>query len=368
MSRLFSPLTLRGTTIRNRIGMAPMCQYVSDDSLVNDWHKVHLGARAIGGVGLIILEATSVTADGRVTPQDLGLWSDAAVPKLTELASFLSAQGSVPGIQLSHAGRKASRLRPWEGDLPLLAEHGGWEPVGPSPIPFAKGYAVPRELDLSEIPEIQEAFALSAKRAYEAGFKLLELHAGHGRLFHNFYSPLSNKRTDEYGGSREGRARFLLETVRAVRKYWPENYPLAVRLSCTDWVDGGFTIDDAVFLAGSLKSVGVDLIDCSSGGIVRPVSVETSPGYQVSFSEIIRRETGIATAAVGLITDSRQAEDILEHEQADMVLVGRQLLRNPHWAFDALNELSQDVRPLCPLPYLKGFSYNERKHGHLAEL
>ena len=368
MSLLLEPLTLRSVVIRNRVGMAPMCQYMSPDGRLNDWHLVHLGSRAIGGVGLIILEATAVSPEGRVTPYDLGLWSDEFVTPLSRLTSFLSDRGAVPGIQLSHAGRKASRTRPWERDVALPPDDGGWTPIAPSPLSFANEYAIPREMTLVEIADTQQAFRDAASRARDAGFRFLELHGGHGRLLHNFYSPLSNDRTDRYGGDFDNRTRFLVETVRAVRRAWPEEYPLAVRLSCVDWAENGWTLDESIRLAMMLKQEGVDLIDCSSGGIRRPARARTFPGYQAPFAEAIRREAGVATAAVGLITNREHAEYVLAAGQADLVLLGRELLRNPHWVLDAARHFNFGVYPLCPPPYLKGLTYSEERQGHLAEL
>ncbi len=354
MTHLFEPYTLRGVTLRNRTGMAPMCQYSYADGFSNDWQLAHLGARAAGGLGLIIAEATAVEARGRITPHDAGIWSDAHIEPLARVTSFIKKQGTTPGIQIAHAGRKASTQRPWDGGRPILPEAGpdGWQVVGASPLPFAEGYATPHELSRSEIREVQGAFAAAAGRALAAGFEWLEIHAAHGYLIHSFYSPLSNHRTDEYGGSFENRTRFLIETTRAVRRIWPERLPLTVRLSCTDWVEGGWTVRESVELAGLLKAEGVDLIDCSSGGNVPSAPVPLGPGYQVPLSEAVRT-AGIATAAVGLITAPAQADEIIRNGRADLVLLGRELLHDPSWPIHAAVALKQPA-PVPP-QYLRGY-------------
>jgi len=344
---LFSPFTLRSVTFRNRIGMSPMCQYSSVDGFANDWHLVHLGSRATGGAGLIIVEATAVEPRGRISPGDLGLWDDRHVEKLSAIARFISEQGAVPAIQLGHAGRKASTQRPWDGGGPIFPhEPEGWQTVAPSPVPFAEGYPEPHELTAAEIQEIVQAFAAAARRAKEAGFKVVEVHAAHGYLVHEFLSPVSNRRSDRYGGSFENRIRFLVEIVEAVRGVWPDDLPLFVRISATDWLpEGGWDVDQSVELAKVLKARGVDLIDTSSGGNVPDAPIPVGPGYQVPLAERIRREAGIATAAVGLITSAHQAEEILQRGQADMVLLGRELLRDPYWPLRAAQALG------TPLPY-----------------
>lgn len=354
MAHLFEPYTMRGIALRNRIGMAPMCQYSYTDGFSNDWQLAHLGARAAGGLGLIIAEATAVEARGRITPHDVGIWSDAHIEPLARVASFIKKQGTTPGIQIAHAGRKASTQRPWDGGRPILPEAGqdGWRVVGASPLPFADGYPTPHELDRAEIHEVQAAFAAAAGRALTAGFEWLEIHAAHGYLIHSFYSPLSNHRTDEYGGSFDNRTRFLIETTRAVRRAWPERLPLAVRLSCTDWVEGGCTVQESVELAGLLKAEGVDLVDCSSGGNVPSAPVPLGPGYQVPLSEAVRK-AGIATAAVGLITAPAQADEIIRNGRADLVLLGRELLRDPSWPIHAAVALKQPA-PVPP-QYLRAY-------------
>lgn len=353
--RLFTPLTLRSVTLRNRIGVSPMCQYSAEGGFANDWHLVHLGSRALGGAGLVIVEATAVTPEGRITPGDLGLWDDRHVEKLRPIARFIEEQGAVPAIQLGHAGRKASTRRPWEGGGPILPdEPGGWQTVAPSPVPFAEGYPAPRALSLDEIRSVVEAFAAAARRALDAGFKIVEIHGAHGYLIHQFLSPVSNRRNDAYGGSFEGRIRLLVEVVEAVRAVWPAELPLFVRLSATDWLsEGGWDLDQTVDLAKVLAARGVDLIDASSGGNVADAQIPLAPGYQVPFAERIRKEAGIATSAVGLITEPAQAEAILAEEKADLILLARELLRNPYWPLWAAKELGAPL-PYWPVQYLRG--------------
>ncbi len=354
MPHLFEPLTVRGVTLRNRIGVSPMCMYSYEDGMVNDWQLVHQGARAAGGAGLIIAEATAVERRGRITPADAGLWSDAHVEPLRRVTRFVRQYGAVPGIQIAHAGRKASCQRPWDGGKPFAAgAPRGWQVVGASPIPFDAGYQIPHELSQPEILEIEVAFIAAAKRALEAGYEWLEIHAAHGYLFHGFYSPLSNRRTDGYGGSFEGRIRFLLETTRGVREAWPERLPLSVRISGTDWTEGGWTIEESVELARHLKSLGVDLIDCSSSGNVANAKVPLSPGYQVHVAEAVKQGAGILTAAVGLINTPAQADGIVRGGCADLVMLGRAMLRDPYWALHAAQELNQPV-PVPP-QYLRAF-------------
>jgi 2,4-dienoyl-CoA reductase-like NADH-dependent reductase (Old Yellow Enzyme family) len=359
MSRLFEPFTLRGVTLRNRVGVSPMCQYSARDGLASDWHLVHLGSRAVGGAGLVMVEATAVEERGRISPQDLGLWRDEQIAPLARIASFVSDQGAVPGVQIAHAGRKASTVRPWghAAGRPagLSPDEGGWSVVGPGDEPFADGYARPSPLTAGDIHSITERFAECAARALGAGFRWIEIHAAHGYLLHSFLSPLSNRRQDEYGGSFDNRVRFVLEAARAVRAVWPQELPLAVRLSCTDWVAGGWTIEDSVELAGRLKAQGVDLIDCSSGGAVPNAPVTAGPGYQVPFSEAIRRRAAIATAAVGMITSPAQAEQILLGGQADIVLLAREMLRDPHWPYRAAREL-RHAESVLPAPYGRAYS------------
>jgi 2,4-dienoyl-CoA reductase-like NADH-dependent reductase (Old Yellow Enzyme family) len=354
MTHLFEPFNLRGITLRNRIGVSPMCQYSAQDGCANDWHMVHLGSRATGGAGLIIMEATGVEARGRISPDDLGLWADEQVDPLARITHFLRSQGAVAGIQIAHAGRKASTFRPWDGGGPIPAENPrGWPVVGASAKPFTDGYPEPHELSKEEIRQVQAAFRDAASRALSAGFEWLEIHGAHGYLIHSFYSPISNVRSDEYGGSFENRIRFLEETVQAVRSVWPEHLPLAVRLSCTDWVEGGWTHEETVELASRLKTEGVDLIDCSSGGNLPKAPVPVGPGYQVPLSEMVRRKAGIPTATVGLISSPTHADEIIRNERADLILLGRELLRDPYWPLHAAQALKQTAP--TPNQYLRAF-------------
>jgi 2,4-dienoyl-CoA reductase-like NADH-dependent reductase (Old Yellow Enzyme family) len=330
MSALFSPFTLRGLTIRNRVFVSPMCQYSSVDGLANDWHLVHLGSRAAGGAGLVMVEATAVVPEGRISPKDMGLWSGAHADALAPIARFIKSMGAAPAIQLAHAGRKASTAAPWDGGGPVIGAS-GWTPSAPSPLPFDDGHLVPRELTIPEISALSASFADSAKRALDAGFEVVELHYAHGYLAHSFLSPLSNRRTDQYGGSFDNRARFALETASAVRRVWPEKLPLFARISATDWVEGGWDLPQTIELARRLKDLGVDLIDCSSGGAAPRAKIPVGPGYQVPFAEAVRREAKIATGAVGAITEPEQAEKIVASGQADAVLLARQFLREPYW-------------------------------------
>ena len=347
---LFTPFRLRSVTFANRVGVAPMCQYSAEDGLANDWHLVHLGARAIGGAGLVISEATAVSPEGRISPHDLGIWDDAQVPPLARIASFVAAQGSVPAIQLAHAGRKASTLRPWDGGGPASPAQGGWTPIlGPSAVPFDDGWQVPSPLDEAGMERIADAFAAGARRALAAGFRVVEVHAAHGYLLHEFLSPLANRREDAFGGSLENRMRFPLRVVAAVRATWPEELPLFVRISTTDWVEGGFVPEEAVVFARRARELGVDLVDCSSGGGHPKARIPLAPGYQVPFAEKVRSEAGVATAAVGLITDPRRAEEIVAAGKADLVLLGREFLRNPQWPLRAAAELGE-ASPV-PRPY-----------------
>ncbi|MFS8535367.1 MAG: NADH:flavin oxidoreductase/NADH oxidase [Limnochordales bacterium] len=349
---LFTPLKLRDVILRNRIAMSPMCQYSAVDGVANDWHYVHYGTRAVGGVGLVIVEATAVEPRGRITPYCLGLWDDGQVEPLARIVRFIESHGAVAGIQLAHAGRKASTNRPWKGGGPVPPEEGGWNVVGPSPVPFLPDGPVPEPMTKRDMESIIDAFRQAAKRALAAGFRVAEVHAAHGYLLHEFLSPLSNRRDDEYGGSLENRMRFPLEVVRAVREVWPEEYPLFVRISATDWVPGGWDLDQSVAFAAELKKIGVDLVDCSSGGLSLEQKVQAGPGYQVPFAERIRREVGIATGAVGLITDPEQANGILAAGQADLILLGRVLLREPYWPLRAAAALGVDTG-LWPPQYLR---------------
>ncbi len=341
--RLFEPLKIKSIQLKNRIGVSPMCMYSSKDGFANNWHLVHLGTRATGGAGLVISEAAAVSPEARITPDDLGIWKDAHVEKLKEITAFLEGQGSVPGIQLAHAGRKASTTNPWKGGKFLSEEEGGWQPVAPSAIPFYEENPAPIELDSAGIEKVISDFREASKRALSAGFKVVEIHAAHGYLLHEFLSPLSNQRKDEYGGSFENRSRLLLEVTRAVREVWPEDLPLFVRISATDWAAGGWNEKESVELAKLLKEEGVDLIDCSSGGLVPNVSIPVQKKYQVPFSEKLKSEAGILTAAVGLITTPQEAEEVLEKEQADIILLGREMLRNPYFPLEAAAELGAAI-------------------------
>jgi 2,4-dienoyl-CoA reductase-like NADH-dependent reductase (Old Yellow Enzyme family) len=355
MPHLFEPFTLKSVTLRNRIGVSPMCMYSSEDGVATDWHLVHLGARAAGGAALVIAEATAVSPAGRITPGDAGIWSDRHIDPLVRINQFIKSQGAVAGIQLAHAGRKASALRPWEGGGHLTNDD-GWQTLAPSPVAFGGALSkVPHALSVEEIARVQAEFVAATRRALAAGYDWLELHAAHGYLTHQFLSPLSNHRIDLYGGDFENRIRFLIETVRAVRAVWPERLPLTVRLSCTDWVEGGWTLGESVELARRLKSEAVDLIDCSSGGSSPTARVPVAPGYQVEFASRIRREAEIATAAVGMITDSAQADAIIRSEQADLVLLARELLRDPNWPLRAASELGVQPKPQPPVQYARAW-------------
>ncbi len=351
MAHLLSELRLRDAIFSNRIGVSPMCQYSCEDGYANDWHFVHLGSRAVGGAGLVFTEAAAVTPEGRISPQDLGVWSEAHFEPLERIARFITGQGALPGIQLAHAGRKGSTYRPWSGKGGVPLSDGGWVPVAPSAIPFAETYPAPRELTSAGIKALQDAFVTAAKRACQAGFRVIELHAAHGYLMHEFLSPLSNKRNDEYGGSFENRTRFLRETASAVRAILPGGCALFVRISATDWTEGGWDVADSVELSRILKELGTDLIDCSSGGNVEHADIPTGPGYQTPFAERIRREAGIPTAAVGMITSPAQADHIVRTGQADMVLLARELLRHPYWPLHAAQELGYPMS--WPAQYLR---------------
>jgi 2,4-dienoyl-CoA reductase-like NADH-dependent reductase (Old Yellow Enzyme family) len=342
MSKLFSTLVIKNISLKNRIVMSPMCQYSAIDGFTNDWHMVHLGSRAVGGAGLIITEATAVSMEGRITPGDLGLWKDEHIHGLSRIVDFIHLHGAISGIQLAHAGRKASCRVPGEGGKQLDDKHGGWQTVGPGNIPFIAGDKAPVSLNKDGILKMASDFKSAAGRALVAGFKVIEIHSAHGYLLHEFLSPLSNHRTDEYGGSFENRIRILLQVIDAVKSEWPVENPLFVRISATDWTEGGWTIEESVKLACILKKMGVDLIDCSSGGNVSNAKIQLSPGYQVPFSEAVRK-TGILTGTVGLITTGKQAEAILQEEKADLVLFARELLRNPYFPLFAAREVGEDV-------------------------
>lgn len=349
MSQLLSPLTIKDITLRNRITISPMCQYSSVDGFANDWHLVHLGSRAAGGAALVIQEATAVSPEGRITPGDLGIYQDKHIEKLRSITSFIHQQGAVAGIQLAHAGRKASCAKPWEGGKQLNVKQDGWTTVAPSPIAFFPDDEPPLALDANGIKKVIADFKAGALRSLQAGYQLIEIHAAHGYLVHQFLSPLSNHRTDNYGGSFENRIRLLLEIVKAVQSVWPQHLPLFVRISATDWAPGGWDTDEAVQLSTLLKAEGVDLIDCSSGGLVPTQTIPLSPGYQVQFAERIKKEAGILTGAVGLITEVEQAEEILGKGQADLILLARASLRDPYFALHAARLLGDDIP--WPLQY-----------------
>jgi 2,4-dienoyl-CoA reductase-like NADH-dependent reductase (Old Yellow Enzyme family) len=356
MSALFEPLTLRSVTLRNRIGVSPMCQYCAEDGLADAWHLVHAASRAIGGNGMFVVEATGVVPEGRITPGCLGIWNDQQAEALAPVAAAVQSHGAVAAIQLGHAGRKASSHVPAGGGGPIAPEDGGWVIVGPSPIALSTATAVPRALDLAGIAAVVDAFRAAAERAIAAGFQLIEIHAAHGYLLHSFLSPLSNHRTDAYGGDLPSRARLLLEVVDAIRAVIPERVPLAVRISASDWVDGGWDADDSVALASLLAAAGVDLIDCSSGGNSPDQVIPVGPGFQVPFAARIRREVGIATAAVGLITTPAQAERIVSGGEADLVLMARESLRDPYFPLRAARELDAMGALATPEQYLRGWS------------
>jgi len=351
VSNLFDALQIRGLPFRNRIFVSPMCQYSSEDGFASDWHLVHLGGRAVGGAALVFTEATAVLPEGRISPQDLGLWSDEHVEALARIVRFVHEQGSHAGMQLAHAGRKGSTYRPWAGRPGSVAPaHGGWAALAPSAVAF-EGFAVPEALDEQGIRNVVHAFGAAARRALAAEFRVLEIHAAHGYLLHEFLSPLSNRRTDRYGGSFDNRTRLVREVVEAVRGAWPERLPLFIRISATDWVEGGWEIEQSVELARQLRPLGVDLVDCSSGGLVPGVKIPAAPGYHAPFAERIRRETGVATGVVGLITAAKQADQIIRAAQADAVLLARQLLRDPYWPLHAAAEL--EAAASWPAQYLR---------------
>jgi 2,4-dienoyl-CoA reductase-like NADH-dependent reductase (Old Yellow Enzyme family) len=360
-SALFSPFRLRSVEFANRIGVSPMCQYSSEDGFANDWHLVHLGSRAQGGAGLVELEAAAVLPEGRISPSDLGIWKDEHIPNLQQIANFLHAQGARAGMQLAHAGRKASTKSPFIGDGLVLPEDGGWQPVAPSAIAFSAHYGMPKALDQAGIDAVVEGFRKAAARALQAGFDFVEIHAAHGYLLHEFLSPLSNHRTDGYGGSFANRARLVVEVADAIRTVWPERLPLFVRISATDWADGGWNIDESVQLASLLREHGVDLIDCSSGGLIPNVHIPLGPGYQVEFARRVRREAGIAAAAVGLITEPAQANEIVVKGDADLVFLARAMLHDPYWAVHAAETLG--AKASWPKQYLRAAPPNSPARG-----
>jgi len=347
--KLFSPFRVRDIELKNRIVVSPMCEYSANDGHPQAWHLVHLGSRAIGGAGLVFTEATAVEERGRISSADTGIYEDAHLASWRPIVEFIRAHGAVPGMQLAHAGRKASTAPPWTGGKPVPVSEGGWEPVAPSALAFDAGYNVPRELSVSEIAAVVAAFAKAAERALAAGFEVIEIHAAHGYLLHQFLSPISNVRTDEYGGAFENRIRAAKQVVRAVREVWPQRLPLFVRVSATDWKEGGWDLTQTIELARQLKPLGVDLIDASSGGTALGVKIPLGPGYQTAFAEAIRKEAGIATGAVGMITEPVQAETILATEQADLVFLARELLRDPYWPRRAAKELDAKIKP--PVQY-----------------
>jgi 2,4-dienoyl-CoA reductase-like NADH-dependent reductase (Old Yellow Enzyme family) len=343
-THLFSPLAFRSVELRNRIGVSPMCMYSSEDGFANEWHLVHLGARAVGGAGMVMAEATAISPEGRISPTDMGIWTDEHVAPLERCTEFIHQHGAVAGIQLAHAGRKASTAQPWKGRHYVGEEDGGWRPIlAPSALPFDDDAPTPKALDQAGIEQIIDHFRDGARRALEAGFKLVEIHAAHGYLLHEFLSPLSNHRSDSYGGSLENRTRLVREVTEAVRSEWPDELPLFVRISATDWVDGGWDAEQSVELAKMLAPLGVDLVDCSSGGVVPDAKIPVATGYQVDFAERIRRESDMPTAAVGLITEPKQADAIIRDGRADLVLMAREFLRDPHWPLHAARELGMDV-------------------------
>jgi 2,4-dienoyl-CoA reductase-like NADH-dependent reductase (Old Yellow Enzyme family) len=348
---LFSPLTIRTVTFRNRIGISPMCQYSSTDGIATNWHLVHLGSRAVGGAGLVMTEATAVEARGRISASDLGIWDDAHIDGLRRIVEFVSANGAVAGIQLAHAGRKASTAPPWQGGRPVPVQDGGWPVVAPSAIPFDEKHQIPNALDAGGTAEVIEAFRQAARRARTAGFQVLEIHAAHGYLIHEYLSPISNRREDEYGGSYDNRTRLLKSVCQAVRTEWPATHPLFVRISASDWTEEGWKPEDSIALAHHLSRYGVDLVDCSSGGIAPGISIPTGPGYQVPFSQRIKETVPMLTAAVGFITSPAQADQIIRNEQADMVLLARESLRDPYWAMHAAKALGHDMA--WPNQYLR---------------
>lgn len=343
MAKLFTPLTIKSVTFKNRIVVSPMCEYSSVDGFANEWHLVHLGSRAVGGAGLIITEAAAVSPEGRISPDDLGIWKNAHLEKLKGVVSFIHKHGSVAGIQLAHAGRKASFTAPWKGTQQLKPGEGGWQTVAPSAIPFSEGNTLPEALTIEGINKVVNDFKEAAQRALNAGFKLIEIHAAHGYLINQFLSPLSNKRTDEYGGSFENRIKLLMEITEAIQSVWPKELPLFVRISATDWSDEGWKENDSVQLAILLKNKGIDLIDCSTAGIVPGLKIPVRPGYQVRFAAQVKKEADILTGAVGLITTSEQAEAILKKDEADLIIMARELLRDPYFPLRAAHELKADI-------------------------
>lgn len=354
MSKLFTPFKLRGVEFRNRVFMSPMCQYCAQEGIPADWHLVHLGSRAVGGAGQVMVEATAISPEGRITNGDLGIWSDRHMEAFRRITAFIEVQGAVPAIQIAHAGRKASTEVPWRGDTPLPPGKGGWQPLGPSPVAFDEASTVPRELTAGDLKDLVSLYEAATRRCLEAGFKVIEIHMAHGYLLHEFLSPLSNQRTDEYGGSLENRMRFPLWVAKAVREAWPTDLPLFARLSCTDWADGGWDLLQSIELSRRLKEIGFDLIDCSSGGLVPYARIPAGPGYQTPFAAEIRARVGIATGTVGLITQAMQAEQIVATGQADVVILAREMLRDPYWPLHAAALLHTEIP--WPPQYLRAKS------------
>lgn len=349
MSKLFEPFSLREVTFRNRIWVSPMCQYSSANGMPTDWHLVHLGSRAVGGAGLVMVEASGVSPEGRISPQDSGIWSDVHAKAFEPITKYIDSQGAIPAIQLAHAGRKASTAAPWLGGKKVAIDDGGWEVVAPSAVPFNDDYPMPRAMNSKDMQKVIDDFAAAAERSVRAGFKVIETHMAHGYLLHEFLSPLSNQRTDEYGGSLENRMRLPLAVARAVREAVPTQLPVFVRISATDWADGGWDLAQSIELCKELRAIGVDLIDCSSGGLVPYAQIQLGPGYQVPFAAAIREQVGIPTVAVGLIIEPAQAEEILQKGEADAIMIARQSLREPYFPFRAALELGEKINP--PVQY-----------------
>ena len=352
MSKLFTPLKIRNVELKNRIAVSPMCQYSSENGFPSDWHLVHLGSRAVGGAGLVITEATAVSPEGRISPDDAGIWEEEQANAYKKITSFIKSQNAVPGIQLAHAGRKASTFSPWKGKGEVKVENGGWQTLAPSPTPFADNFSIPKEMSEADIKLVIEQFVKASLRSIDAGFEVIELHFAHGYLVHEFFSPISNLRKDTYGGTLENRCRLAIEISKAVRETIPKETPLFARISSTDWVEGGWDIEQSVQLTKWLKDIGVDLIDCSSGGNVPNAKIPVEPGYQIPFSERIKKETGILTGGVGLITTAEQAEEIISSGKADIVLLARQMLREPYFALHAAKKLNVDLKDF-PNQYLR---------------
>ena len=352
MSRLFSPLKIRNVELKNRIAVSPMCQYSSNEGMSNDWHLVHLGSRAVGGAGLVFTEATAVSPEGRISPDDAGIWNDKQTDAYKRITSFIKSQNTVSGIQLAHAGRKASTFAPWKGIGEVEIESGGWRTIAPSAIPFSDNYPSPKDMSIEDIKLVIDQFCQAAKRSLDSGFEIIELHMAHGYLGHEFLSQLSNRRTDNYGGSLDNRCRFVIETAKSVRRIIPDSMPLFVRISASDWTEGGWDISQSVQLAKWLKDTGVDLIDCSSGGNISKAKIPVAPGYQVPFAQKIKKEANIPTGGVGLITTAEQAEQIIFNEQADIVLLAREMLRDPYWPMHAAKKLNVELKDF-PNQYLR---------------